>query len=71
MMNLEIKTERVAPGKYLVRRSDGREFIILRGTLEWVIEAQDTFAVDGCPTLSGAKYNIQQGWSKATRKIKQ
>ena len=70
-MNLEIQTKRLAPGKYRVLRSDGREFIILRGLLEWVIEAQDTGAVGGHPTFSGAKYSIKQGWCHATREQKQ
>lgn len=70
-MNLEIQTERIAPGKYRVRRSDGREFVILRGRREWVVEAQDTFAVTGASTLQVAKSTIRYGWDKATKELKQ
>ena len=70
-MNLSIQTTRIAPGKYRVCRADGREFIILRGTYEWVIEAQDTGAVGGHPTFSGAKCSIKQGWCPATKEQEQ
>lgn len=70
-MNLEIETERLASGKYRVHRSDGRVFVILRGRYEWVVEAQDTFAVTGASTLHVAKSTIRHGWDKATKELKQ
>lgn len=63
-----IKTKKFRQGKYVVSRDDGRSFVVLRATREWVIQAQDTLAVGGAQTLRAALYDIRDGWTKGLTK---
>lgn len=60
-----IQTTRLEKGKYLIARSDGRQFKVLKGEAVsgWIVESQDTLKVDGFATLQTVKYAIAQCWT--------
>ena len=71
----QIQTKRIEKGRYLIARSDGREFVALRCGMPlpngntWILEAQDNYSLDDFGTLSAIKYAIAQCWTSELKKI--
>lgn len=66
---LTVTVTKQRAGRYLAIRSDGRTFLIFRGSRESIVEAQDTYSVDGAPTLAVAVASLRNRWTRQSKEV--